>query len=400
MRKAFKRTFMVAGGYDREDGNSVVDENYTDLVAYGRVFLANPDLPQRFELNSPLNKYDRSTFYLSDPVIGIVLAPLTRQRSYNNVPQPHAILYYSQRTTNGGLLIAEATGVSDTARGYPDTPGIWTKEQVEAWKPIVRAVHDKDFQPNGQAPISSTDKPLETQLRANGIDSTQYSPPRRLRTDEIPGLVNDFRIAAKNAIEAGFDGVEVHGAHGYLIDQFLKDQVNDRTDEYGGTLENRCRFALEVVEAVSNEIGSDRVGIRLSPYANYSDCGDSNPEKLALYMAESLNKYNILYCHAVEPRMIKAGEKLETPQSLLPMRRAFKGTFMVAGGYDREDGNRAVDDNYADLVVYGRFFLANPDLPRRFELNALLNKYDRSTFYISDPVIGYTDYPFLDSSNL
>ncbi|KAK1280966.1 putative 12-oxophytodienoate reductase 11 [Acorus gramineus] len=317
----------------------------------------------------------------------IVLAPLTRQRSYNNVPQPHAILYYSQRTTNGGLLIAEATGVSDTARGYPDTPGIWTKEQVEAWKPIVRAVHDKggiffcqiwhvgrvsnyDFQPNGQAPISSTDKPLEPQLRANGIDSTQYSPPRRLRTDEIPRLVNDFRIAAKNAIEAGFDGVEVHGAHGYLIDQFLKDQVNDRTDEYGGTLENRCRFALEVVEAVSNEIGSDRVGIRLSPYANYSDCGDSNPEKLALYMAESLN------------------------------RRAFKGTFMVAGGYDREDGNRAVDDNYADLVVYGRFFLANPDLPRRFELNAPLNKYNRSTFYLSDPVIGYTDYPFLDSSNL
>ncbi|KAK1305085.1 putative 12-oxophytodienoate reductase 11 [Acorus calamus] len=347
----------------------------------------------------------------------IVLAPLTRQRSYNNVPQPHAILYYSQRTTNGGFLIAEATGVSDTAQGYPDTPGIWTEEQVEAWKPIVRAVHDKggiffcqiwhvgrvsnyDFQPNGQAPISSTDKPLEPQLRANGVDSTQFSPPRRLRTDEIPRIVNDFRIAAKNAIEAGFDGVEIHGAHGYLIDQFLKDQVNDRTDEYGGTLENRCRFALEVVEAVSNEIGPDRVGIRLSPYADYSDCGDSNPEKLALYMAESLNKYNILYCHAVEPRMIKLGEKLKTPHSLLPMRRAFKGTFMVAGGYDREDGNRAVGENYADLVVYGRLFLANPDLPRRFEINAPLNKYNRSTFYLSDPVIGYTDYPFLDSSNL
>ncbi|KAK1280968.1 putative 12-oxophytodienoate reductase 11 [Acorus gramineus] len=226
-------------------------------------------------------------------------------------------------------------------------------------------------------------------------------PWRRLQTDEIPWIANDFRLAGKNAIEAGFDGIEIHGAHGYLIDQFLKDQVNDRMDEYGGTLENSCRFALEVVEAVANEISPDRVGIRLSPYANYNDCGDSNLEKLALYMAaESLSKYNILYCHAVEPRMIKVGEKLETPHSLLPMRRAFKGTFMVAGGYDREDGNRAVDENYADLVAYGRIFLANPDLPRRFELNAPLNKYNRSTFYLSDPVIGYTDYPFLDSSNL
>ncbi|KAK1305436.1 12-oxophytodienoate reductase 1 [Acorus calamus] len=345
----------------------------------------------------------------------IVLAPLTRQRSNNYVPQPHAILYYSQRTTNGGLLIAEATVISEIARGYPDTPGIWTKEQVDAWKPIVKAVHDKggiffcqiwhvgrvsndDSQPNGQAPISSTDKPISPQVHNGGMNMTGYSPPRRLRTDEIPLVINDFRLAAKNAIEAGFDGVEIHGAHGYLIDQFLKDQVNDRTDEYGGTLENRCRFALEVVEAVANEIGPDRVGIRLSPYANYNDCGDSNPEKLALYMAESLNKYNILYCHVVEPSMIKGEEKLETPYSLLPMRRAFKGTFMVAGGYGREDGNRAVEENFADLVAYGRLFLANPDLPRRFELNAPLNKYDRSTFYTSDPVVGYTDYPFLHSN--
>ncbi|KAK1305092.1 12-oxophytodienoate reductase 1 [Acorus calamus] len=257
-----------------------------------------------------------------------------------------------------------------------------------------------DFQPNGQAPISSTDKPVKPQPSANGIDIDHYSPPRRLRTDEIPRIVNDFRIAAKNAIEAGFDGVEIHGAHGYLIDQFLKDQVNDRTDEYGGTLENRCRFALEVVEAVSNEIGPDRVGIKLPPCTNYGDCEDSNPEKLALYMAESLNKYNILYCHVMEARVYTVGEKLETQQSLLQMRRAFKGTFMVAGGYDREDGNLAVDENYADLVAYGRLFLANPDLPRRFELNAPLNKYNRSTFYASDPVIGYTDYPFLDSNNL
>lgn len=201
-----------------------------------------------------------------------------------------------------------------------------------------------------------------------------------------------------SALNAGFDGVEIHGAHGYLIDQFMKDQVNDRTDKYGGSLENRCRFALEVVEAVSKEIGPDRVGIRLSPFASYMESGDSNPEALGLYMAESLNKYGILYSHMVEPRMKKVGEKAETHHTLVPMRKAFHGTFIVAGGYDREDGNTAVAENCTDLVAYGRQFLANPDLPKRFELNAPLNKYDRNTFYISDPVVGYTDYPFLDQT--
>ncbi|GLT63297.1 hypothetical protein SLA2020_358710 [Shorea laevis] len=345
----------------------------------------------------------------------IVLAPLTRQRSFGNVPQPHASLYYSQRTSKGGLLIAEATGVSDTAQGYPDTPGIWTRAQVEAWKPIVEAVHAKGgiffcqiwhvgrvsnsgFQPNEQAPISSTDKPLRPQLRANGIDVAQFTPPRRLRTDEIPKIINDFRLAARNAMEAGFDGVEIHGAHGYLIEQFMKDQVNDRTDQYGGSLENRCRFVLEIVEAVSNEIGADRVGIRLSPFADYCEAPDSNPKSLGLYMAEALNQYGILYCHMVEPRMKNIGGKVESPDSLLPIRKAFKGTFIVAGGYDREDGNKAVAENHADLVAYGRSFLANPDLPQRFKLNAPLNKYDRETFYTKDPIIGYTDYPFLEST--
>ncbi|TXG65617.1 hypothetical protein EZV62_006892 [Acer yangbiense] len=360
-----------------------------------------------------LTPYKMGPFHLSHR---IVLAPLTRQRSYNNVPQSHAILYYSQRTTKGGLLIAEATGVSDTAQGYPQTPGIWTKEQVEAWKPIVDAVHAKggiffcqlwhvgrvsnqDFQPNGQAPISSTDKSLAPQVRTKGAVFGQFTPPRRLRTDEIPQIVNDFRLAARNAIEAGFDGVEIHGAHGYLIDQFLKDEVNDRTDQYGGSIENRCRFALEIVEAIANEIGAHRVGIRLSPFANYMESGDSNPEALGLYMAESLNKYGILYCHMVEPRMKTLGEKYDTPHSLLPMRKAFNGTFLVAGGYGREDGNKAVAEGSEDLVAYGRIFLANPDLPKRFELDAPLNKYNRDTFYLPDPVVGYTDYPFLETTS-
>ncbi|KAL0384633.1 UNVERIFIED_CONTAM: 12-oxophytodienoate reductase 1 [Sesamum radiatum] len=358
-----------------------------------------------------LTPYKMGDFDLSHR---IVLPPLTRNRSYNNVPQPHAAVYYSQRATKGGLLIAEATGVSDTAQGYPDTPGIWTKEHVEAWKPIVEAVHQKggifflqiwhvgrvstyDFQPNGQAPVSSTDKGITP-----GLFGVEWSPPRRLGKDEIPGFVNDFRLAAHNAIEAGFDGVEIHGANGYLIDQFLKDKVNDRTDEYGGSLENRCRFALEIVEAVTNEIGSHRVGIRLSPYTDFMESAiDSDPDALGLHMANALNKFNVLYLHVIEPRVsgtVLQGPEDEIPHRLLPMRKAFKNTFIAADGYNRSKGNRAIADNYADLIAFGRWFLANPDLPRRFELDAPLNKYDRSTFYTSDPVVGYTDYPFLEEA--
>ncbi|PKA54648.1 Putative 12-oxophytodienoate reductase 5 [Apostasia shenzhenica] len=313
----------------------------------------------------------------------------------------------------GGLLLTEATGVSDTAQGYPHTPGIWTKEQVEAWKPIVQAVHDKGgiffcqiwhcgrvsnygYQPNGIAPISSTDKQIPWQGLHDG-SVEEYSPPRRLRSDEIPGIVNDFRHAARNAIEAGFDGIEIHGAHGYLLEQFMKDSANDRTDEYGGSLENRCRFALEVVQGVADEVGADRVGVRFSPFADFMECWDSDPLKLGLYMVESLSEIGVLYCHVVEPRMSIIDGRRQIPHRLLPMRKAFKGTFIAAGGYNREEGNKVVDEEYTDLVAFGRLFLANPDLPRRFQLNAPLNKYNRFTFYIPDPVVGYTDYPFLDA---
>ncbi|GMI93873.1 12-oxophytodienoate reductase 2, ARABIDOPSIS 12-OXOPHYTODIENOATE REDUCTASE 2 [Hibiscus trionum] len=178
----------------------------------------------------------------------------------------------------------------------------------------------------------------------------------------------------------------------------MKDHINDRTDQYGGSLQNRCRFALEVVEAVANEIGADRVGLRLSPYADYLDSGDSNPTALGVYMAESLNKYGILYCHMVEPRMKLAEESFETTESLLPMRKAFKGTFIVAGGYDKDDGNKAVAENRTDLVAFGRLFLSNPDLPKRFEVNAPLTKHNRNTYCLPDPVAGYTDYPFLEDT--
>uniref|UniRef100_A0A453AA54 NADH:flavin oxidoreductase/NADH oxidase N-terminal domain-containing protein n=1 Tax=Aegilops tauschii subsp. strangulata TaxID=200361 RepID=A0A453AA54_AEGTS len=200
---------------------------------------------------------------------------------------------------------------------------------------------------------------------------------------------------ALHADGSGFDGVEIHGGNGYLIEQFLKDSANDRDDGYGGSLENRCRFALEVVDAVAKEVGAHRVGIRLSPFMDYMDCHDSDPHVLGLHMATKLNDHGILYLHMIEPRMALVDGRRVVPHRLLPYREAFKGTFIANGGYDREEGDKAVASGYADLVSFGRLFLANPDLPKRLELNAPLNKYNRMTFYISDPVVGYTDYPFL-----
>jgi len=342
----------------------------------------------------------------------VVLAPLTRQRSYGNVPQPHAAVYYAQRATAGGFLITEATGVSDTAQGYSDTPGIWTPEHVEAWKPIVAAVHAKgavifcqlwhcgrvssyELQPGGKAPVSSTEKGVGPQMSFDGR-LEEFSPPRRLTVEEIPGLVDDFRKAARNAIDAGFDGVEIHGANGYIIEQFLKDNTNDRTDEYGGSLENRCRFALEVVDAIAKEIGGHRVGIRLSPFTDYMECHDSDPHSLALHISTKLSDHGILYVHMIEPRLAMVEGRRVVPKRLLPYREAFKGSFIANGGYDFAEGNKVVTEGYANLVSFGRLFLANPDLPKRFEVGAELNNYDRMTFYTSNPVVGYTDYPFLE----
>ncbi|KAJ1411490.1 NADH:flavin oxidoreductase/NADH oxidase, N-terminal [Sesbania bispinosa] len=225
--------------------------------------------------------------------------------------------------------------------------------------------------------MSCTNKPLRKDI-LNNVATDKYPPPRRLRTDEIPKLVNDFRIAAKNAMEA----------------------VNDRDDEYGGNLENRCRFPLQVVKAITDEIGADKVGVRLSPFADYNDCADSDPQALGIHMAQSLNQLGILYCHMIEPRMITQFSKCDTNWSLMPIRSIFKGTFIVAGGYNRSEGNRVIACNATDLVAFGRLFLANPDLPARFEFDAELNEPDASTFYTHDPVLGYTDYPFLENTTI
>lgn len=208
----------------------------------------------------------------------------------------------------------------------------------------------------------------------------------------------EYDLCTFLAYYTGFDGVEIHGAYGYLLDQFMKDSINDRTDQYGGSLENRCRFSLEIIEAVAAEIGPQRVGIRLSPFGIHSDAIDSNPAELALYMANALNKHNILYAHYLEPKVKTHMLDEETHHTLAPARKAFKGTFIVAGGHTFESGNDVIQSGGADLMAFGRLFLSNPDLPRRFQLNAPLNKYNGETLLTQDPVEGYTDYPFLEDA--
>ncbi|KAL3538492.1 hypothetical protein ACH5RR_001858 [Cinchona calisaya] len=270
-------------------------------------------------------------------------------------------------------------------------PGIWTAEQVKAWKPIVNAVHEKGgiFFCQIWHPGRIINYNLGTWLFMDREpkDKDEKGPiARELRQDEIPRIINDFKIAARNAIEAGFDGVEIHGANGHLIDQ-------SKYEEHGKSLEARCWLGLEIVKAVADEIGAERVGMKLSPF----DLEVSEQaEALGVYMANALSDLGIVYLHASEQRMIKMGNKYETPRGLLTIRKAFKGTFIATGGYtSRCDGDKAVAEDYADLVSFGRLFVANPDLPKRFELDAPLNKHDRSTLYTTDPFKGYTDYPFL-----
>ncbi|BDA42129.1 12-oxophytodienoate reductase 1 [Coccomyxa sp. Obi] len=350
----------------------------------------------------------------------VVLAPLTRCRALGTVPQPAAIEYYSQRATKGGLMITEATCIAPEGHGYPETPGIYTQEQINAWKPIVEAVHAKgakfilqlwhvgrashsDYQPNGQLPVSSSPIPPSGKIYTpQGLKD--YEVPRALEESEIPKVVEQYRQGARNALEAGFDGVEVHGANGYLIDQFLKSSVNHRKDKYGGPIENRVRFALEITRAVVDEVGADRVGIRLSPFGGFLDAEDEHPYALNTYLLEELNKLGIAYVHFIEPRAIHsmgvASPHAEfnfqrIDQNLDVFRRAFHGAFIAAGGHSRASGIAAINANHCDAIAYGRPYLANPDLVKRFEIDAPLNKYDRNTFYTQDQKVGYTDYPFL-----
>lgn len=379
-----------------------------------------------FTVPDILSPFKFSIFELAHRV---VLAPVTRCRALNNVPQPAHVTFYSQRTTKGGFLISEAAAVCREGIGFPNSPGIFLEEQVEGWKKVVDAVHEKGgiifcqlwhvgrashsvYQPDGGAPVSSTDKPIVdgwTILMPDG-NRGDYSKPRALETSEIPGIVNQFRLAARNAMAAGFDGVEIHSAHGYLIDQFLKDGINDRTDEYGGSIENRCRFAIEILEAVSAEIGGGRTAIRLSPIIDHMGATDSNPVALGLYMVEQLNKLKepLAYLHITEPRFTREGlkgedeaededEKTKKRKLCSMLRQNFQGAFMSSGGFNKDTAIAAIRSGKADMISFGRLFISNPDLPRRFALQLKLSKYDRSTFYSSEQVKGYTDYPSFTS---
>ena len=338
----------------------------------------------------------------------IVMAPLTRNRAVaGNVPSPLAVQYYRQRAS-AGLIIAEATQVSPMAQGYLATPGIHTPEQVAGWKRVTDAVHAEggrivlqiwhvgrvshtSLLPGGQAPQAPSAIRARTKTYIEG-GFADVSEPRALQADEIAGIIADFAQAAANAREAGFDGVEVHGANGYLIDQFLRDGANHRTDQWGGSIENRTRFLFEVVSAVSARIGADRVGLRLSPVTPANDIADSAPQALFERAVERVAPLGLAYLHVIEGAT--GGPREVAPFDYDALRQRFAGAWMVNNGYDRQMAIDAIAQDRADLVAFGRPFISSPDLVRRLRENRPLNEPDPSTFY-GGGAQGYTDYPAL-----
>lgn len=342
----------------------------------------------------------------------LIMAPLTRMRAATgNVPNDLAPEYYGQRTTPGGLIITEATQVSPYGQGYPSTPGIHSDEQVEGWKKVTEAVHAKggliflqlwhvgrashsSFQPNGVLPVAPSAIAITGQesLTPNW-QSVPYETPRALELNEIPDIIEAYRHGACKAMVAGFDGVEIHGANGYLLEQFLHSRSNHRTDSYGGSVENRARLLLEVTEAVSEIWGADRVGVRLSPFGTYNDVGDADPIGLYGYVLSCLDRLNIAYVSLIEAR---TGDSMEisAPRDVDQLRPFWPRPLILAGGFTGESAEEAIRSNRADAVAFGRQFIANPDLPARIKLGAPLNRYDRSTFY-GGGAAGYIDYPVL-----
>lgn len=337
-----------------------------------------------------------------------VLAPMTRCRAgANNVPTDLNVAYYVQRST-AGLIVTEATQVSPKGVGYPNTPGIHSKEQLAGWRQVTEAVHkaggriflqlwhvgrvSHPLWLNGETPVSSSAVAPRGELYTPA-GMKPFEAPRALELSEIPGVIEDYRRGAQNALAAGFDGVEIHGANGYLPDQFLRDGVNKRTDAYGGSVENRARFLLEVVDAAVGVWGKDRVGVRLSPSGSFNDMSDSNPEETFSHVIQELEKRGIVYVHLIEGNEadVRHGGRI-VPTSIF--RPLFKRVLIVCGDYTQDRAEKVLGAGGADLVAFGRSFLANPDLPRRFVEKAPLNAPDPATFY-GGTEKGYTDYPSL-----
>jgi N-ethylmaleimide reductase len=351
----------------------------------------------------------------------IVMAPLTRNRAPHALANALMAEYYAQRAnpaTGAGLIITEATAISHQGQGYADVPGIWSAEQVTAWQQVTKAVHAKggkivmqlwhvgrishnSLQPLQQAPVapSAIAAKSKTVLIENGVARFEpTSMPRALELNEIAGVVSDYRHAAKNAMLAGFDGIEVHAANGYLIDQFLRADSNHRQDSYGGSIENRTRFLLEVMNAVTQEIGSGRCGIRISPVTPANDASDAAPQELFEQVATYLGAMNLAYVHTIEGSTGAARDyqQGETPFNYAALKTAYqqaggKGAWMLNNGYDGDLANQALTAG-ADLIAFGKSFIANPDLASRLQQNGPYNTPDRATFY-GGGAKGYTDYP-------
>ena len=339
----------------------------------------------------------------------IVMAPMTRNRAGpGNAPRDLNVEYYRQRAS-AGLIIAEGSQISPQGVGYPDTPGIYSAEQVAGWKHITEAVHAKGghiflqlwhvgrishpaLQPGGALPVApSAIKPAGEAMTYEGPKA--FVEPRAMELDEIHGIINDYLVAAKNAHDAGFDGVEIHGANGYLLDQFLRDGSNRRNDKYGGAIKNRVRLLLEVTEAVTSVWGEGRVGVRISPLQPFNDMHDSNPEALFSYLVQQLNNFELAYLHVTE--MGKESPGTAGPVfDLLKLRNIYRGVYITNAGYEQQRANAALAAGEADMVAFGVLFIANPDLPERFAANAPLNTPDPETFFGGNAE-GYTDYPAL-----
>ena len=349
----------------------------------------------------------------------IVMAPLTRNRAPDAIPTPLMAEYYVQRA-DAGLLISEATAISHQAQGYSDVPGLYGTEQLDGWKRVTEAVHDaggqivvqlwhvgrvshRDLQPDGGPPVapSAITAKTRTVLIKDGTPAfVETSEPRALDVEELPDIVHTYRAAALNAIEsAGFDGVEIHGANGYLLDQFLKSGSNQRTDDYGGSLKNRARLLLEVTRAVVDAVGSGRTGIRLSPVTTANDAFDADPQPLFEYVVKQLAKLNLAFIHIIEGATGGAREVADRPFDYAALKAAYRaaggqGAWMVNNGYDKAMAEQAVASGSADLIAFGRPFIANPDLVTRLRRNAPLNTPDPTTFY-GGGAKGYTDYETL-----
>ena len=337
-----------------------------------------------------------------------VMAPLTRNRAVAGfVPNPLAIDYYGQRAS-AGLLITEASQVSQQGQGYQDTPGIYSKEQIAGWRKVTDRVHERGghiyiqlwhvgrishttLQANGGAPVAPSAVRAKGKTFVGGTFA-DVSEPRALELSEIPGIIESFKRASANALEAGFDGVEIHGANGYLLDQFAKDGANKRTDAYGGSIENRARLMLEVSKAVASAAGADRTGIRISPVTPANDISDSNPQPLFDHIVDQLSALKLVYIHVIEGAT--GGPRDIAPFDYDSLRKRFSGAYIANNGYDFKLATDILEKNKADLIAFGKPFISNPDLVERLKLGAPLNDFDKATFY-GGGAKGYTDYPAL-----